>query len=128
MKKLAWLAALILSALVSFWAGRRSVADPVPCGCALDWQTHQILSGGPSDVQYDFYICRQTGRRFATLSNFTGGNRRNPWDVKLDESNHPSLEFQTEEEAKKYAEFTVPRRAYSQHNCEFGTFPGAQAP
>lgn len=128
MRKLAWAAALILLALVCFWAGRRSVGHLVPCGCEMVWQAGRILPGGLTDIQYDFYVCRQTGRHFATLSNWTGGNHRNPWDVKLEEDNHPALEFQTEEEAKKYVEFTVSHRPYSQHQCEFGMFPETQAP
>ena len=94
----------------------------------MAWEDHKILPQGLTDLQYDFYVCAQTGRRFATLVNWTGGDHKNPWDVKLEEAEHPALEFNTEEQAKKYVEFTVQHRTYSQRNCEFGMFPEAQSP
>ena len=128
MKKLALVAVLICLALTAFVAGRRSTQYASPCGCAMAWQDHKIYQTVMTDIQYDFYVCSQTGRRFATLVNWTGGNHHNPWDVKLEEADHPALEFETEQQAKNYVEFTVARRTYTQRDCEFGTFPNAQSP
>jgi len=93
----------------------------------MAWEDHKV-SRSVNDMQWDFYECRQTGRRFATLSTWTGGNHHNPWDVKLEEADHPALEFESENKAKKYVEFAVARKAYSERECQFGTFPHAQSP